>query len=111
MPRPEARSAGAYIWTGIALLVLLALNVWLSLLFRGKGWNLAPILVIPAFQAGLVAVFLMSLPKAGRVSWVYVGLAFLLLIIATLSLADYLTRRSPLEESAAGMPAPRQENH
>lgn len=97
MAHAKPRPASVYAWTGAALVILLLLNITLAQMIQGRIWNLAALLVIPAAQALLVVIFLMSLPKAGRASWVYVGIALVLLLIACLTLTDYLTRSSPLE--------------
>jgi hypothetical protein len=89
---------GAYLLTGLVLLALLGLNVWLSFLLEDIPWALVPLIGIAAVQAVLLAVFLMGLSHAGKVAWIYVGTGTFLLIIACLTLADYFTRTSPLAD-------------
>lgn len=98
MARPEPRSSIALIGTGLALLVLLGLNIGLSFLLEGRPWALLPMLAVALVQAVLVAVYLMNLLHAGRIAWIYVGTGIFLLAIATLTLTDYFTRASPFED-------------
>jgi caa(3)-type oxidase subunit IV len=106
MAKPEPRSAATCILTGLALLVLMGTNIWLSMLLQGRVWSLPVLLAASLLQAVLLAVYLMNLTHAGRVAWVYMGTGVFLLIIACLSLTDYFTRTSPLEEETVGIPTP-----
>jgi hypothetical protein len=99
MARPEPRSAGAYLLTGLVLHILLGLNVWISTLLEGRLWAFVPLIGVAAVQAVLLAVFLMNLPHAGKVAWAYAGTGIFLLIIACLALTDYFTRTSPLADA------------
>jgi hypothetical protein len=89
------------------MLILMGANVALSALIRGHAWSLFAVLPLAAAQAGLLVFLLMDLPGAGAVPRVYLGLALILLAIASLSLADYATRTSALDPAPTAGPGPR----
>lgn len=85
----------------LAMLFLMGANLAVSMACRGHAWSLFAILPLCLGQAALLIFALMELPEAGPVPRVYLGLALILLGVAALSLTDYATRTSALDEGAA----------
>lgn len=78
---------------GVALLLLLALTVALAHVLHGAPSLIAGMLIAVA-KAGLVAVFFMELIKGSAQVRIFAAASLLwLVIIFSLTLSDYLTRR------------------
>lgn len=90
---PEGSSIRTYTLTLLALLVLLALTLGAGFVNLGAELNAGVALLIACIKALLVLVFFMHLRESGRLTWVFAGAGFLmLLLLAGLTLADYVTR-------------------
>jgi cytochrome c oxidase subunit IV len=85
-----------YVFVWIALMVLMALTVYLSTVPMGHAINTLVALIIAAMKAALVLLFFMHLKyETYKLSAVVFGAGlFWLLIMFGLDLADYLTRGS-----------------
>jgi caa(3)-type oxidase subunit IV len=78
--------------TYVGVLVLLAISLAVTLLQPGY-WHSAINLTIASLQAGLVMVFFMRLRWSNPLQWVVALTGFFFLVImATFTLADFLTR-------------------
>jgi cytochrome c oxidase subunit 4 len=79
----------------LALLALLALTIWLAYVPLGR-WNLILALAIATAKLILIALYFMHLKYGGKTLWVFAAAGFFwLLILASLSLSDVLTRWGP----------------
>lgn len=95
----------AYVMVFIALLALTATTTAVAFIDLGAPWNTAAALAIAITKALLVIVFFMHVLYSRPLTWVFVGAGFFwLLILFTLTLADYFTRSigGPPVPSAAG---------
>jgi cytochrome c oxidase subunit 4 len=87
---PDARRA--YLFTYLALLLLLVATVGIAFLDLG-ALNSVAALTIAALKAILVALFFMHVRDSGPVTRIFVGAGLLwLLILIGLTLTDYLSR-------------------
>jgi cytochrome c oxidase subunit 4 len=74
------------------LIALTLLTVWLSFQHLGN-WHAVVGLAIVTCKASLVALFFMHVLYSGRLTWIMLGAGlFWLLIMMSLTMADYLTR-------------------
>jgi cytochrome c oxidase subunit 4 len=77
------------------LLALLALTIWLAYIPLGP-WNLVLALAIATIKLVLIALYFMHLKYGFRTMWVFAAAGFFwLMILAALSLSDFLTRWGP----------------
>ena len=76
-----------------ALIVLLLVTFFASLLPTSEPWSFLIALVIAVVKAVLVILFFMHVKDASRVTWLFCGCSFLwLIIMLALTFGDYLTR-------------------
>ena len=93
---------GTYLAVFAALLVLLGVTVWISVVDLGR-WNVFIAMGIAAVKAALVVLYFMQAKRGTWIIQVYAGAAVVWLLIATtITFADYLTR-PVLAASAAGV--------
>jgi caa(3)-type oxidase subunit IV len=79
----------AVLWT------LAALSLELASVHTGRAAELDVLLVVAAFQAGLVATFFMGLTRETRMHWVLLSLAFFLVtLLFCMSLFDRVETRT-----------------
>ena len=80
-------------WVWIALMALMVLTAALSRINLGE-WSTVVALVIAAAKALLVVLFFMHVKyEQQKIAWVFVIAGFFLLaILLTLTLTDYMTR-------------------
>lgn len=93
--RPDHHAAShlpLYVGVFLALLALTWLTVWVSGVDLGP-WNTPVALLIASLKASLVLLFFMHLWWSSRLTWIFAVTAlFFLLVLITLTLADFLSR-------------------
>lgn len=81
-----------YLGVFVALLCLTWLTVWVSGIDMGP-WNTPVALLIASLKASLVLLFFMHLWWSSRLTWIFaVAGLFFLLVLISLTLADFLSR-------------------
>ena len=106
-------SVRTYVLVFIGLIVLTITTTAVAFIDLGAQWNTAAALAIAVIKALLVILFFMHVLYSRPLTWVFVSAGFFwLLILFTLTLADYFTRNiggAPLPSAApAAQAAPRQ---
>jgi cytochrome c oxidase subunit 4 len=102
-----------YVLVFLGLIVLTITTTAVAFVDLGGQWNTAAALAIAIIKALLVILFFMHVFYSRPLTWVFVSAGFFwLLILFTLTLADYFTRNiggAPLPSVApAAQAAPRQ---
>lgn len=91
MEEPVVKPA-VYVWTWVALMLLLAATAAAYGLPLGP-WNLVISMTIAVLKALLVVLFFMHVRYHPRLVWIWSGVGFYWLgIMLSLTLSDYLTR-------------------
>jgi cytochrome c oxidase subunit 4 len=76
-----------------AALLLLTGLTWLTAESRIGGWHTPVALAIAVAKAALVVLFFMHALHSGKLTWVVIlASAFMLFVLISLTLGDYLTR-------------------
>ena len=85
----------------VLLMALLVATVIAATLDLGP-WNVVIALVIAVMKAMLVILFFMHVRHSSRLTWIFVGAAFLWLgLLLGLTMTDYASRDHPAPDSTA----------
>jgi cytochrome c oxidase subunit 4 len=93
---------GTYLKVLAALMFLMFATVAVSYIDIGETGNLLLALAIACMKMSLIILFFMHVKYSSKLTWVFVGSSlFWLVIMFTLTLADYFTRawHSPFTDS------------
>lgn|SRR5579883_1859609 len=86
-------SVKTYVAILVALTVLTVLTVAISFLPLAGGWHVAAGMAVGAIKATLVVLFFMHAMHSPRITWCVIVIAiFFILILFSLTLADFTTR-------------------
>ena len=80
-----------FMWTFLALIVLMILTVWVSTFNLGAFNNLVA-LAIAVTKATLVVLFFMQVKYGTKLTWLWAAIGFIWLVLMMTIVTDYITR-------------------